>query len=167
MIPVAHLPLGAPCDAVQIPINCLFPYEIGLDWEYLHLRFGTLAVSAHWPFGTLVPSGDGTRGLPLPNGGCPWDSSGPGLSLLSSLPSSSISWLLLQRGGGCCDPPFCPGLYSPRAHYVCPFRSSAPLRGWGDPWSDLQGLSPSSGQFVLHRILMTILSGPCLEFPHC
>ena len=132
MIPVARLPLGHLAMLFRSPSIASFLMKLAWVGSAFHFRFGTLAVSAHWPFGTLVPSGEGTWGLPLPNGGCPWDSSGPGLSLFPSLLSSAIIWLLLQRGG-CCDPPFCPGLYSPWAHICLPHQFLRPLVGLEGP----------------------------------
>ena len=93
-------PWGLLVMLFRFPYIASFPHEIGSGWGFSFTplrhssRFGTLFLQVQ-----LVPSGDGTRGLPLPNRGCPWDSSGPGLSLLTSLLSSS-AYGYYCRGGG-------------------------------------------------------------------
>ena len=133
-----------------------------------------ISVSAHWPFRHISLSahwslqGEGAWGLPLPNRGCPWDSSGPGLSLIPPLLSLYHHYGYFSRGGGVMTPPSCPGLcFQWGSHLFAPISSSSPPGGaGGTPGRTSLGLSPSSGQYVFCRILMKILSGPCLEFPH-
>ena len=85
--PVARLPRGNFQYYLDSPTSPLSLRK--LAWSggslpslrlQLSCRFGTLFSQA-----LLVPSGDGTWGLPFPNGGSPWDSFGPGLSRLPSL----------------------------------------------------------------------------------
>ena len=136
MIPLARLPLWHPAMPSKSPSIASFLRKLAWVGSAYHFRFGTLAVSAHWPFGTLVPSGEGAWGLPLPNRGCPWDSSGPGLSLFSLSAILYHHYGYYSRGGGVVT------LHSVRVYtpcgltFVCPVSSSAPWWGWGDPWSD-------------------------------
>ena len=72
-----------------------------------------------------------------------------------------------QRGIGCLGPSSSLRARFPVGHSVRPFSPSASSEVGGAPgWASL-GLSPPSGQLVLHRILHIILYGPCLELPHC
>ena len=126
-----------------------------------HFRFGTLAFWHIGPFGGRdLGASSPQRGLPL---GQFWAWPVP-LSLSAILCHHMAT---TAEGGGVVT------LHSVRVYTPCGltlFAPSVPLPPGGvggTPGRTSLGLSPSSGQYVLHRILMTILSGPCLELPHC
>ena len=129
MIPLARLPLWHPAMPSKIPIICLFPYEIGLGWKCLSSPFRHIGLSAHWSL-----QGEGAWGLPLPNRGCPWDSSGPGLSLIPPSAVLCHHYGYFSRGGGVMTPPSCPGLcFQWGSHLIAPSVPPAPLVGLGGP----------------------------------
>ena len=131
MIPLARLPLWHPAMPSESPSITSFLRKLAWVGSAFHFRFGTLAVSAHWPLAHRSLRGKGPGGFLSPTGVAP--GTVPGLAC-PSFPlcySSAIVWLLLQ--GGCCDPPFCSGLYSLWAHNCLPHQFLRPLVGLGGP----------------------------------
>ena len=117
-----------------LPDFASFLAEIGSDWGLFSFtplrpscRFGTLFSS-----GTIGPFGGWDLGASPPQRGRSlgqlraW-SVPPALSAV--VPALATA----AEGGGVVTLQFCPGLFSPRAHYVCPFSSSAPCGVGGTP----------------------------------
>ena len=118
----------------RLPYFVSFPREIGSDWGLfsftplrLSCRFGTLFSS-----GTVGPFGGWDLGASPPQ-------RGKSLGQLRAWPvppalsAANSALATAAEGGGVVTLHSCPGLYSPRAHYVCPFSSSAPCGVGGTP----------------------------------
>ena len=135
-----------------------------LSSPFRHIgRFGTLAF---WHIGPF--RGKGPGGFLSPTEVAPGTVLGLACPLFPPLLSLYHHYGYFSRGGGVMTPPSCPGLcFQWGSHLFAPISSSSPPGGaGGTPGRTSLGLSPSSGQYVFCRILMKILYGPCLEFPH-